>query len=139
MIFATYFITAICFPSIIVYKPLPGKYFENPTDDYTFTRIDMMGVINVGTFFVSSAIGTMIAHRYTKRESIKMRARFCILIVAVESLFCAYILWVTIYYLDTEPCLTSPLNFTLSYMAMIGMAFLHGFTSTLFMTHKPSL
>ena len=139
MIFATYFITAICFPSIIVYKPLPGVYFENPSDDYTFTRIDMMGVINVGTFFVSSGIGTMIADRYTKRDRIKMRARFCILIVAVESLFCAYILWVTIRYLSTHPCLKSPLHFSLSYVAMVGLAFFHGFTSTLFMTHKPSL
>ena len=70
MIFATYLITAICFPSIIVYKPLPGDYFENPSNDYTFTRIDMMGVINVGSFFVSSGIGSIVAHRYTKRDSI---------------------------------------------------------------------
>ena len=73
IIFWTYFISSICFPSLIVYKPLPGKRFEDlytSKDDIQYRCVDVhnavntdaigwLGVINVGTFLVFQGLGTL--------------------------------------------------------------------------------
>lgn len=71
MVFLTNFLVALVFPSILIYKPLPGAYFcIRPTSEVNL-QIAWMGVANLGPFFICFAIGTYFARSHKKPEHSK--------------------------------------------------------------------
>ena len=62
MIFTTNMIAFTVFPSIIVYKPLPGDYFN--TDSDTKVQVALMGAINIGSFLIAYSIGCVLTAEY---------------------------------------------------------------------------
>ena len=136
MIFATYFISAICFPSLIVYKPLPGKYFDD-LEGHKNTGIAWLGTINVGSYLIFNGLGALVTPYITKSDSFTLKHSYSACIILVEAISCSYIIWVTVHSLTKS--VHSNLHDSLSLVTMFGLAFLHGFTSTYFMTWKPDL
>ena len=103
MIFAAYFIPALLFPSIIIYKPLPGRYFSKLTGDsgdhqamHQIAAVTWLGAINVGCFLVFMGIGALFTHTYARPENYDMKLGHSVLYICLEFLFCVYIYWVAL-------------------------------------------
>ena len=145
MIFASYLISAILFPSLIIYKPLPGKYFEHLAGDsedhqgqHQITAVAWLGAINVGSFLIFNGLGALFTNMYARPEKYDMKLSHSVSYIALEFLFCVYILWVTLKYLHNDKA-PSQIQYSISMLVMFGLAFLHGFISSYFMTKKPDL
>ena len=149
MIFITFFIACICFPGLIIYKPLPGFYFKYLLGKHDADRanesqhqenaVAWCGIINVGLFLVFKGLGAMITAIYAKPEDgFKMKNVYCIGIILFQMTFCTFILYVTIGTIDGS---LQKSNFwaSMALIAMFGLAFLHGLTSSHFLTWKPDL
>lgn len=65
----------MCFPSLIIYKPLPGLNITDLSQDheldglpaansFDFQKIGWLSVINLGTFFLFQAFGTLLRAKY---------------------------------------------------------------------------
>ena len=61
MVIVCHVITTLCFPSILIYKGLPGSRFNiyYSTEKHTHA-MTWVGCINVGSFLICSAIGTFL-------------------------------------------------------------------------------
>ena len=98
MIFASYLISAILFPSLIIYKPLPGGYFSDLTGgdsedrqaQHQITAVAWLGAINVGSFLIFNGSGMLFAHKYARPEQYAMKLSHSVFYIALEFLFCAY-------------------------------------------------
>ena len=97
----TYFFAFTCFPSIIVYKRLPGDIFKtgkvSDIDDYQET-IAWMGVINIGLFLICYAIGILVANKKfrpneSNTQSWSSRPLLLILLIFTEFLCAGFIYW----------------------------------------------
>ena len=76
MIFATHMITYLCFPSIVVLSKL--KFSQNTVD---LADAAVIGLINVGVFYIGSSIGLFLAIYLHRTKVISNVACFSLIVV----------------------------------------------------------
>ena len=66
MIFSTYLITFLVFPTVVVYKNLPIKRLQMKQGDtdsqHRFYLSGMISLVNVGSFYLSLALGALLVN-----------------------------------------------------------------------------
>ena len=96
MIFLTYLISGLFFPSLIVYMPLPGDKFHD-YKEHIITRITLTAMINIGSYLVFNSIGSLFnVYCYQKSNKEMIRTKFCIILVLIELVSCIYIIYFAI-------------------------------------------
>ena len=90
MIFITFFITYLTFPSLILYNELPFLKAHDKENDWTqkLYTAALLGLVNVGMCYMGSALGTLMANCY----KFKMSGWTCIFFVTLELVFTGMIL-----------------------------------------------
>ena len=95
MIFITFFISATCFPSLIVYKPLPGKHFS--VLERQIEGVAFLGTINVGTFLIFTGFGALFRTEIDFRKNKqRFKAIFFVCIIMIDIFLVSFILYVTL-------------------------------------------
>ena len=126
-------ISAICFPTLIVYKPLPGQLFEGVKSiDQKFV---WMGCINMGTFFCFMAAGVWCSLKYFNPSETNFSKLRCCLVIFVEILCTITIVCASKYASENSKVLEKPIDLsleTIGLLAVFCLGFLHGFTSSYF-------
>ena len=155
MIFSSFLITFICYPSLIIYKPLPGASLTHlnedpefkhvrPADSINYHRIGWLSVINLGTFFVFQALGIFLRNSYREEVIFRERKRIWISILFAELACCSFTVGITLdpinsHQEDQGKFVRSQCEFTAGLVAMFILAFLHGFTMSHFLTRRPEM
>ena len=66
MMFVSSLITYLCFPSIIIYKPLPFDLLSNKHGDLEAPTVGTIGFINVGLALSLTSCGIFISQKCNK-------------------------------------------------------------------------
>ena len=74
MLVLTHLIAYTCFPSIIIYKNLPGHYFASPGNSQksSIQTVAWMGHVNVGSFLIIYAIAILLASKRLRPEQVDL-------------------------------------------------------------------
>ena len=94
MLLISFFLTMLCFPSLIVYKPLPFNAIKGV--EYQDLDIAILGCINVGLFLIFRSIGMFVVKAYARPEKVTLTRTHNIVLILCQVLFVIYILFVTI-------------------------------------------
>ena len=139
-IFMTYFMVALCFPSLICYQHLPGSFFsqisEGDTDMSERENIaKWIGCVNVGTFIVAVSLGTFLtACLHKTKEQVPYSMSIHIGVTLIQLVCCAAVLLITC---TSTPYDHEEVSSCISLAAMVVLAFTHGFTATHYLTGRP--
>ena len=155
MLILSHFIAYTIFPSIVIYKHLPGKYFASMANsiDKNSETVAWMGQVNVGSFLISYGLAILLVSKKCRPDQVDWKSKTWLLcsFIAVEAIAAIYILSVTIVRSkkdadEEEEKLAHDqghefwLNFvsTMAFIAMIVLSFLHGLITAHFLTMKPA-
>ena len=126
MIFSTYFITYLCFPSIIIFKKLPGGLQKGDEDQrVALYKAAMVGIINVGVFYLSASIGAILATCWHRSETMSNTA--CILVTILKLFISGTVIYLVLYQEADDPIIQ-----VVCLVTMFTLGLLHSFVATHF-------
>ena len=128
MIFGTYLFSYMCYPSIIIYKPLTFISWEDDSD--ALTRITELGVINVGSWLVSEAIGSTVTI-YCLKEMEGLVKKKIVYAIIFSELVCTAVIYFIV--------LSDFTNHIMIFCFQNGLAIMHGIIAPYFMLKCPPL
>ena len=131
MIFATFFITYLTFPSLILSNKMPFLDRAHDWSDKLYA-VALLCLLNIGMSYLGSALGALVANCCCH---IKMSGRACAIVLILE-LFLTSLIIVSV--LTSESSWES-WQAAVSLPSILLQALVHSLAATHFLTLKPTL
>ena len=130
MIFATFFVTYLTFPSFILFNKMP---FLWNTDDWSdkLYAVALLCLLNVGMSYMGSAFGALMANCC----NLRMSGRACAIVLILELFFTSLILTSVL----TKESSWQVWQAAVCLPCILLQSFMHSLTTTHFLTLKPPL
>ncbi len=125
------FLAALVFPSLLIYKPLPGDFFHIDQGDVLNLQIAWIGLTNLGPFFIFLGAGVLYArHRLLSTKS-KTNCEICTCIITcILMAACVTSIYITTFIRSEYDAQTS--LEIIAYISMLILALLSGALTTRF-------
>ena len=149
MLVLSHFIAYTIFPSIIIYKHLPGDWFASlvKNREKNTETVAWMGEVNVGSFLISYGIAILLTSKKFRPDQVEWKKNTWLLIsfIVIELVCAIYIQFIVIinanrydtYKSDSDDKFWVNFNMTFAYVAMVILAFIHGLITSHFLSLKP--